>query len=106
MAEGGGGKCKKYVVPSSAEDCPCHPPVASVLCWNGRGPVSKVPQLMAYQVTIIKCSRDFEGSAWAQYDWAYRRQAAQTKDLRWSRLNLTLFSLCFAGKARQNIPTA
>ena len=45
MAEGGGGKCKKYVVPSSAEDCPCHqhPPVASVLCWNGWGPVAKVP---------------------------------------------------------------
>ena len=65
-----------------------------------------VPELMAYQVTIIKCSRDFEGLAWAQYDWAYRRQAAQTKDLHWSRLNLTLFSLCFTGKARQNIACA
>ena len=65
-----------------------------------------VPELMAYQATIVKCSRDFEGLAWAQYDRAYRRQAAQTKDLRWSRLNPTLFSLCFAGKARRNIACA
>ena len=62
-----------------------------------------VPELMAYQVTI---SRDFEGLAWAQYDRVYRRQGAQTKDLCWSRLNPTLFSLCFAGKARQNIACA
>ena len=65
-----------------------------------------VPELMAYQATIVKCSRDFEGLAWARYDWAYRRQVAQTKDLRWSRLNPTLFSLCFAGKARRNITCA
>ena len=65
-----------------------------------------VPELMAYQAMIVKCSRDFEGLAWAQYDRAYRRQAAQTKDLRWSRLNPTLFSLCFAGKARRNIACA
>ena len=61
-----------------------------------------VPDLMAYQSTIIKCSRDFDGLAWAQYDQAYRRQAAQTKDLRWSRIN-TLYSLCFAGKARCSV---
>ena len=40
-----------------------------------------VPELMAYQATIVKCSHDFEGMGWAQYDWAYRRQVAQTKDL-------------------------
>ena len=62
-----------------------------------------VPDLMAYQSTIIKCSRDFDGLAWAQYDRAYRRQAAQTKDLRWSRINTTLYSLCFAGKARRSV---
>ena len=65
-----------------------------------------VPELMVYQAMIVKCSHDFEGLAWVQYDWAYRRQAAQTKDLGWSCLNLTLFSLCFAGKARRNIACA
>ena len=62
-----------------------------------------VPELMAYMATIVKCSRDFEGVAWSQYDRAYSRQMAQTKDLRWSRLNPTLFSLCFAVRARRNI---
>ena len=58
---------------------------------------------MGYQALIIKCSRDFEGLAWAQYDRAYRHQAAQSKDLRWSKLNPLLYSLCFAGKARRNV---
>ena len=62
-----------------------------------------VPELMAYQTTIIKCSRDFDGLAWAQYDRAYRPQAAQSKDLKWSRLNPTLYSLCFAGKAKRGV---
>ena len=64
---------------------------------------SMVPEFMSYQATIIKCARDFDGLAWAQYDRAYRRQIAQTKELRWSRLNPTLYSLCFAGKARRHI---
>ena len=62
-----------------------------------------VPDMMAYQTTIIKCSRDFDGLAWAQYDRAYRRQVAQSKDLRWSRLNTTLYSLCFARKAKRGV---
>ena len=61
-----------------------------------------VPKLTAYLATIVKCSRDFEGVAWAQYDRAYRRQMAQTKDPQWSKLNPTLFSLCFAGKGKRN----
>ena len=64
---------------------------------------SMVPEFMSYQATIIKCARDFDGLAWAQYDRAYRRQVAQTKELRWSKLNPTLYSLCFAGKARRHV---
>ena len=52
---------------------------------------------MAYQAT------DFEGLAWAQYDRAFRRQMAQTKDLHRSHLNPTLYRLCFAGKAKCHI---
>ena len=62
-----------------------------------------VPAFMAYQAIIIKCYRDFEGLAWAQYDWVYRRGVAQSKDFRWSRLNPTLYSLCFAGKAKKHV---
>ena len=62
-----------------------------------------VPEFMAYQATIIKCCRDFDGIAWVQYDHVYRCQVAQTKDLRWSKLNPTLYSLCFAGKAKRPV---
>ena len=62
-----------------------------------------MPERLAYLVTTVKCVRDFEGVSWAQYDRAYRRHAAQTKDLRWSRVNPTLYSLCFAGKAKRSM---
>ena len=62
-----------------------------------------VPELMSYQATIINRAQNFDGLAWAQYDKAYRRQMAQAKDLRWSRLNPMLYSLCFAGKAKQHV---
>ena len=88
-------------------------PVTDILQWLScyaamvgvlsRAYPQMVPELMAYQATIIKCCRDFEGLAWAQYDRVYRRQAAQTKDLHWSRLNPTLYSLCFAGKAKRHV---
>ena len=89
------------------------PPITDVLQWLqcfsrmvgvlSRGYPNMVPELMGYQALIIKCSRDFEGLVWAQYDRAYRRQAAQSRDLQWSKLNPTLYSLCFAGKARRNV---
>ena len=62
-----------------------------------------MPEFMAYMATIVKCVRDFEGLAWAQYDRAYRRHVAQAKTLQWSRLNPTIYSLCFAGKAKKNV---
>ena len=43
----------------------------------------EVPELMAYMISIIRASQEFEGSAWAAYDAAYRRQAvAQGKTVR------------------------
>ena len=61
-----------------------------------------VPEFLTYQSTIVKCIKDFEGLGWAQYDRAFRRQVAVTKDLRWSQINGTLYSLCFAGKAKKS----
>ena len=61
---------------------------------------SMVPKFMACLVTIVKCAHDFEGISWAQ---AYRCQVAQTKDLQWSWLNPTMYSLCSAGKAKRNV---
>ena len=87
------------------------PPITNIFSWmQGYASLvgalatvypAKVPELMAYQTTILRCYRDFEGAAWAQYDRAYRRQAALSKDLNWSRINTTLYSLCFAGRAKR-----
>ena len=57
-----------------------------------------IPELMAYLVTI---SRDFSGLAWVRDDAAFRRQAALTANRCWSHINLTLYSICFTGRAQQ-----
>jgi len=63
-----------------------------------------VPQsreLMAYLINTVKASQEFEGSAWAVYDAAYRRQAAATGHSKWSQVNPSLYSVCFTGKAKK-----
>lgn len=35
-----------------------------------------------------------------QYDTAFQRQVALSKDLHWGKINPTLYSICFAGHAR------
>ena len=62
-----------------------------------------VPEFMVYQSTIIKYYKDYDGLGWAQYDRAFRRQVAITKNLNWSHINGTLYSLCFAGKVKHNV---
>ena len=59
-----------------------------------------VPELLAYMVAIIRACEDFAGLAWVRYDSAYRRQAAASGNRTWSRINPSLFSLCFTGKAQ------
>ena len=60
----------------------------------------RVPELMAYQSTIVRASQDYAGLAWVRYDSAFRRQAALTGLTRWSAINPTIYTLCFAGSAR------
>lgn len=63
-----------------------HPAVAAVQCYVAsvgvlsRAYPTMVPEFMSYQATIIKYVRGFDELAWAQYNRAYRRQAAQTED--------------------------
>ena len=44
----------------------------------------KAPHLMAYLRTLMRASRNFEGSAWALYDAAYHRQVANDQSLDWA----------------------
>ena len=55
-----------------------------------------VPEILAYMVTVTKAGSEY---TWAQYDSAYRRQAASTGNREWSGVNSFLYSVCFMGKA-------
>lgn len=61
-----------------------------------------VPGLMAYMVSIIRASQEYEGAAWTAYDAAFRRQAAATGQRNWSAVNASLYTICFTGKARRS----
>ena len=54
----------------------CYAALVGVL---SRAYPTMVPELMSYQATIIKCARDFDGLAWAQYDRAYRSRWPKQK---------------------------
>ena len=60
----------------------------------------RIPELMAFQSTIVRASQDYAGLAWVQYDSAFRQQAALTGLTQWSAINSTIYTLCFAGAAR------
>ena len=61
-----------------------------------------VPDLMAYMISIIRASQEFERSAWMVYDDAYRRQAAAAGDQwQWSQVNPSLYTICFTGKVKR-----
>ena len=59
-----------------------------------------IPELMAYMATIIRVSQDYQGLAWVRYDAGFRRQAALTGNRLWSRVNSTLYTVCFTGNAQ------
>ena len=59
------------------------------------------PVLMAYMVSILRASQEYDGSAWTLYNVAYRRQAATTAHKKWSKVNPSLYTVCFTGKARK-----
>ncbi len=56
---------------------------------------SATPELLSYMAMIIKCARDYEGIAWAQYDRNFRKAKCQRKDLRWSQIDQTMYTVCF-----------
>ena len=57
-------------------------------------------EFMAYLQIIVRASRNYEGTAGASYDVAFRRQAAAIRDLHWGRVDSTLYNEAFAGRAR------
>lgn len=59
-----------------------------------------VPELLAYLIFILQASQDFGGVSWVTHDAAFRQQAFITGNQQWSRLNPSLYSICFSGAVR------
>ena len=60
----------------------------------------KAPQLFAYLRTITRASRNFDSAAWASYDMAFCRQAANRGSLDWGFVDTALYNEAFTGRAR------
>ena len=60
----------------------------------------KGPKLWAYQASIVRAARNYEGLAWVAYDRQYRREALARKDLNWSATNSRLYNEAFTGRAK------
>ena len=57
-------------------------------------------ELLAYSLTIIKASQQYDGLLWRSYDVNYRVAAAASGNRKWSRLDTDLFTRFFTGRAR------
>ena len=57
-------------------------------------------EMLAYMVTIIKASQQYDGLYWRAYDTNYRLTAAASGNRHWSRLDTDLFTRFFTGWAR------
>ena len=69
---------------------------AAILCT--RFP-EKVPELWAYQATIVRAERNYEGKHWVTYDRKFRRQTLAKKDLNWSVMDPRLYNEAFTYRA-------
>ena len=60
----------------------------------------KAPELFAFQATIVRAERNYEGNRWVTYDRQFRREALAQRDLNWSVTDSRLYNEAFTGRAR------
>ncbi len=60
----------------------------------------KAAELLAYQASIVRAERNYEGKRWVLYDRQYRRQALARKNLDWSVPDSRLYNKAFTGRAK------
>ena len=60
----------------------------------------KTSHFMAYLRTITRASHNFERAAWASYDMAYWRQAANQRSLDWGVVDQALYNEAFTGRTQ------
>ena len=56
---------------------------------------TRVPELLAYQLTIIKAAQSYDGLQWRAYDAHFRVAAAATGNKSWSKLDVDLYTRFF-----------
>ena len=76
-------------------------PIKSFLDWSEAWAIytgivaqqtpEKIGSLISYFLLLAKTYRDVQGGGWLDYDRAFRKQAAEKKNLSWSCLEPTLF---------------
>ena len=86
------------------------PPVTGISQWVEKFSVmaailttrfpEKAPELFAYQASIVRAERNYEGKQWVVYDRQFRREALARKDLNWSVPNPRLYNEAFTGRAK------
>ena len=57
-------------------------------------------ELLAYMLTVIKASQQYDGLYWRLYDTNYRINAAASGNKAWSRLDTDLYTRFFTGRAK------
>lgn len=58
-----------------------------------------IPELMAYMATVVRVSQDCASLVWVKYNTIFWRQAALIHNMKWSVINLTQYTMYFAGIA-------
>lgn len=62
---------------------------------------SAILELLAYQLTVLKASQQYDGLYWRTYDTHYRVTTAATGNWTWSRLHTDLYTRFITGRAKQ-----
>ncbi len=65
-----------------------------ILILSSRHPQA-LPELIAYQLFIVKAAKKFRYPSWLYYDTEYQKWAAATHCQEWSTINTQLYSLAF-----------
>ena len=89
---------------------PARPPITDISQWVERFSLmaailstrfpEKAPEFWAYQASIVRAERNYEGTRWVSYDRQFRREALARKDLNWSVTDPRLYNEAFTGRAR------
>ena len=95
--ETAGSKSKQRSVTNIAEWLQAFAVYVSI---TARKQPQHVPDLMGYQVLMLKASNEYKGSSWLAYDRFFRPQAAAQPNCQWSKIDSTIWNLAFTGQAK------